>query len=417
MGRARLLSMPSGCCAIISRRNSSLVSSKALRILLLYARRVPGLRGSLFETLGARIGALREPGKTQSWIGRKLPWLDRNAYDSLSYVNDWLQAFRDAVELVTTALNITDLWQLAKAGATLKSFDLIVILHSAAGDDLSALRLLTPALKDRRSPLVIFFGNEYTRMPEKIRFAREVAADYIASQLPPAAAQWLYQEVPASRLLHAPHALNPARYYPMDLRRDISIGFRGDRYPLWIGDIGRTRLIEWFAAHGQEHGLTVDIQFRRDPSEIWNRFLNGCQGVIGAESGTAFLERDDHTQRAVNSHLATHPQTTFEAVYDQFFRDYAQPVSGKTISSRHFEPIGTRTCQILLEGAYSGLLTADRHYLAVRSDFSNLEEVVARFKDPSLREQISEAAWEHVHAHHTYAHRVSEIVETVKRSL
>lgn len=413
MGPVPPPNVPLDCCAIISRPNSALVSPSALRTLVLYARRVPGLRGSLVETLGARIGALKEVGKARSWMGKLLPWLDRNAYDSLSYVNDWLQAFREARDLTTTALNITDLWQLAKAGVTLKGFDLIVILHSAAGDDLSALRWLAPALKDRKSPLVIFFGNEYTRMPEKIGFARAVAADYVASQLPPEAAQWLYEEIPGTRLIHAPHALNPMRYYPMGVPRDVSIGFRGDRYPLWIGDTARTRLIEWFAVHGQQHGLAVDIQFRREPGEKWNRFLNGCQGIIGAESGTAFLERDDRTQRAVDTYLAAHPHATFEAVYEQFFRDYGQPVSGKAISSRHFEPIGTRTCQILLEGAYNGLLTADRHYLAVRSDFSNLEEVVTRFQDPSIRLQISEAAWEHVQARHTYAHRVSEILKTI----
>ena len=41
----------------------------------------------------------------------------------------------------------------------------------------------------------------------------------------------------------------------------------------------------------------------------------------------------------------------------------------------------TKTAQILVEGRYSGVLEPERHYLPVRRDFSNLDEVLERARD------------------------------------
>ena len=88
-------------------------------------------------------------------------------------------------------------------------------------------------------------------------------------------------------------------------------------------------------------------------------------------------------------------------------------MSGKSISSRHFEPIGTKTCQILLEGEYNGVLVPDEHYISVRKDRSNLGEAVRRFRDEGYRQAIAECAYEHVMSNHTYAHRVRSVLAAV----
>jgi len=100
-------------------------------------------------------------------------------------------------------------------------------------------------------------------------------------------------------------------------------------------------------------------------------------------------------------------------VHARFFRNISTPISGKAISSRHFEPIGTRTCQILLEGSYNGILQADKHYLSLRKDLANIDDVVRRFKDEEQRRTIVEQAYEHVITEHTYHHRVATLLTAV----
>jgi len=385
--------------------------SERIPAVVLYARRVPGTRAALVETLGSLLGAVPCHGRlAPSGLGRLFGMLDRNAYTSLSYVIDWLDAFRRSPDLDAHCFNIVNLLEWPRARTMIRSAPLVIVLHSAAGDDLSLVSRLASALGERRGRLLLFFGNEYTLMPAKIRLAQQTQADLIASQLPEHAAAWLYSECTAARILHAPAALNPARYHPLTVRRDVDLGFRGDLYPFFIGDDERTRILEFFRVHAADFGLAADISYSRISGARWHRFLAACRGIVGAEAGTYFLERDDSTAAAVAAYLERSPHASFDEVRSRFFDHYAGAVSGKAISSRHFEAVGTKTCQLLLEGQYNGVLEPDVHYLSVKRDYSNVTEVVARFKEPAERVRVTEAAYEHVMSRHTYDRRVSDLL-------
>src|SRR5688500_11389887 len=124
----------------------------------------------------------------------------------------------------------------------LKEYPLSIILHSAAWDHLRLLRAAQMRFHPRKGALLVFYGHEYHNMKEKIAFARAVSADYIASQLPLASAEWLYAECDQSVVLPAPAALNPRIYKPETGPRAVDIGFRGDIYvsAYALGDIERT---------------------------------------------------------------------------------------------------------------------------------------------------------------------------------
>ncbi len=390
-----------------------------VRTLILTASGAPRWERFAVDTLS---GALHL-GSLLGWIGRTCPsqWhrnrlfrsLVGDGYSALSYVHGWQDAFCESPWLDVTLCNVNNLLEFRDSLRRIGEYPLVVVLHSAAGDSLSLLRRATGYLQARRGKLLLFLGNEYNLMPDKIGFAREVAADFIASQLPLPAAQWLYAECTESQVLPAPAALNPRLYQPRDAGRPIDVGFRGDLYRYSLGDIERTELLRHFKERGAEWGLDNDIEFMRFPREQWSDFLSSCKGIIGAESGTYYLERDDHTQEAVLRYLEQQPSAPFEVVHNLFFRDYPNPVSGKAISSRHFEPIGTKTCQILLEGQYNGILVAGEHYIGVKKDLSNLKEAINLFKDGEYRRALVERTYEYILSLHTYRHRVHSLLESV----
>jgi spore maturation protein CgeB len=104
----------------------------------------------------------------------------------------------------------------------------------------------------------------------------------------------------------------------------------------------------------------------------------------------------------------------FDELNEMFFQSAQRcPAYSKAISSRHFDAIGTKTCQIMLEGRYNDILVANEHYLEVALDHSNLDEVIERFKDPVERHRITETAYEFVMQGHTYAHRMAALHEAV----
>jgi hypothetical protein len=390
-----------------------------IRTLVIHASGKPRWERQVVDTVSGRLGlgevlrraAARVPARWQG--NRYLRSLVSDGYGTLSYVLDWKAAFCQAPDLEVDLCNVNDRLEYARKLRRIGDYPLVVVLHSAAGDNLDLLRRATPAFRARRGKLLLFVANEYNLMPDKIGFARDVQADYVASQLPEAAAKWLYAECTASRVLLAPAALNEAVYRAAGTERPIDIGFRGDLYGVALGDMDRTRALELFREKGPGWGLSTDIQYVRCPRAQWSEFLNCCRGIVGAESGTSYLERDDRTQQAVADFLRGRPGATFDEVFDRFFRDYRSPVSGKAISSRHFEPIGTETCQVLVEGHYNGILVADEHYIALRRDLSNVADVVARLQDEPYRARMVRRAKEYALDAHTYRHRVDALLRVV----
>src|SRR5688572_24933775 len=211
--------------------------------------------------LGYRDGdlpprALRRSGRISALFAAL-----RVAFDRLSYVADWREAFQRSPRLDVDVCNINNLAQLAGHLLHIRSYDLVVISHTATGDDMSLIAKVARWLRRRRGRLVVFIGNEYDLLDEKIAFLREVRADFICSQLPLSAADYLYQECKGSRVLEMPHALNPDRYFADPAaRRSVDIGFIGDVYWPFIGDRERTDLVEWFERHAAARGLRHDIR-------------------------------------------------------------------------------------------------------------------------------------------------------------
>jgi hypothetical protein len=390
--------------------------SRRVRTLLLHANGSGPVAAAKDTLLQGLLGlppdfTLPEPWRRVRVLDRVFTIRDR--YAMLSYVADWIEAFRDSPRLEVEACNINNLVDYRRRKDAIASYPLVLVLHSAAGDHLGILSRTAHWYSRRRGALAVFIGNEYNLMPQKIAFIRETGAEYLCSQLPLRAARWLYAECAGTTILAAPHALNPRVYRPISppARRPIDIGFCGAFYPWFIGDRERTALIEWFRDQGPAAGLRCAISPAKVPRDEWASLLNSCRGIPGAEAGTYRLERTDETIRAVQSFLRKNPAATFGEVRDRFFRDLPPTVSGKAISSRHFEPMGTMTLQILVEGEYNGILAPGEHYIPVSRDLSDIGAAVARFREEAAGGGMAARAHQYAMDAHTYRHRVEKLLD------
>jgi spore maturation protein CgeB len=336
----------------------------------------------------------------------------KRRWQDLAYIDSWRSALCGSPVLDIVSCNVNDLVGYFRNLRRIKEYQLIIVGHGSVHS-----KVLMPTaswLIQRRGKLVVLGSNEYTHMADKIEFIQATKADFICSQLPLETAKWLYQECTDSRVLSTPHALNPDKFHPdPSVSRSIDIGFLGDLYHSTIGDMERTNLIQFFQAHGSNLGLNCDIRFHRVPVGAWADFLRHCKGIVGAESGTYYLSRTGQTIDDAKAYINANPSATFEQVFDSFFKHSQDTISGKCVSSRHFEPIGTKTCQILVEGDYNGILVADEHYISVKKDLSNIDDVVARIKDEAYRVAMVERTYEYVMAEHTYQHRINSMLEVV----
>jgi hypothetical protein len=379
-----------------------------------------------------------------------------------SYYLDWLDAFHEAPQFAVTAFNLFRRGERAVARRAIETAELIVALHSCSADTLEYIEPLAGALKARRGRLVAFIGNEYNSpwapLGDKRRFIASVGADYVATQLLLEAGKWLYEGTGA-RVVALPHALNDAafRREKDDADRKIDVGGRSAQYPNFLGDDDRNQLYDAVRRCGPKEGLTVDVETTsgsRLSRPDWAAFLNDCRGTIGTEAGTWFLERDDRSvleireflrqcggsrtlradrfahslarrlpygaKEALRALLKWSPLRHeaigddlgyFAEVQARFFTNRPRaPVYGKCISSRHFDAAGTGTCQLLIRGRYNDILQADEHYLAFDPDLANLDDVIARFRDPGERKRVANNAYELIRDAHTHHHRLQTLL-------
>jgi hypothetical protein len=153
-----------------------------------------------------------------------------------------------------------------------------------------------------------------------------------------------------------------------DEERPIDVGYRGRRPPAEWGPEAREKyeIAVEFSSRARSTGLVLDIETdeeKRIYGRAWPRFIASCRATLGTESGA----------------MVNIPGGEKRLPY-------------RTIGPRHFEAAALRSCQILYDGKYSGVLHPMVHYLPLRKDFSNFDEVVARFREPEVRQRLTENA-------------------------
>jgi hypothetical protein len=68
---------------------------------------------------------------------------------------------------------------------------------------------------------------------------------------------------------------------------------------------------------------------------------------------------------------------------------------------------------VLLEGSYNDVLKPDEHYISVNKGFTNIEDVIRRFKNKAYRSTMVNHTYEYIMDGHTYMHRVKTLIKAV----
>jgi hypothetical protein len=183
--------------------------------------------------------------------------------------------------------------------------------------------------------------------------------------------------------------------------RDIDVGYRAWHAAKWLGGHGqlKTEIARVFREEGPRHGLRVDVSTRDEDTlygDAWSRFQARSKYTIGVEGGASILDRDGSLRVKVYEYELDHPDATFEEVRAACFPGRDGELALFAISPRHLEACVSRTCQVLVRGDYNGVLAADRHYIPLEPDFSNLDDVLETLRRDDRRAAITQAAFEDV---------------------
>ena len=205
-----------------------------------------------------------------------------------------------------------------------------------------------------------------------------------------------------------------------DRPRTIDIGYRTGPGKPYLGRHAmlKTEIAEVVRPRALERGLSVDITTRPEHillGDDWYRWLASCRYTIGVEGGASVLDRDGSIRACTDRVLAERPDAAFEELEAACFPGEDGELDLRALSPRHLEACATRTAQILVEGDYNGVLEPERHYLPLRRDFSNLDELLDRVAADRDRERMVADAYRDVVASGEWTYR--RLVEDVELRL
>jgi hypothetical protein len=205
--------------------------------------------------------------------------------------------------------------------------------------------------------------------------------------------------------------LNFDRYQskPVAERKTV-IGYRGRPLPYHYGDLGREKVIiaQRMKEICDERGIPTDIEWsheKRIYGDAWYEFVAGSKATLGTESGSNVFDDYGEIKENIEHALTEDPSLSYEVIHAEYIGDREGQIRMNQVSPRIFEAIALRTALVLFEGDYSGVVQPDIHFIPLKRDFSNVEDVLGKLQDDQYLTDLTDRAYRDVIASKKYNYR------------
>jgi len=193
--------------------------------------------------------------------------------------------------------------------------------------------------------------------------------------------------------------------------RPVDIAYRARKNPFWLGEasVMKWKLSEVFENELKKHSLIHDISTKGNDAFMgndWYDFLLSSRAALGCEGGASIHDKDGIIRNKVREYIDEYPNAAFEEVKKSCFPDDDWSIHYLTISPRNFDCAITKTCQVLIEGEYSGILKPNIHYIPLKKDYSNIDSVINKLYDIEYCERIAETTYNDIVASGKYMYSV-----------
>jgi hypothetical protein len=290
----------------------------------------------------------------------------------------------------------------------LAQFDWIVIHYSST---VLADHCLAPQLKVmlRELPVkkAIFIQDEYRMVNDVINNIDFMRIDVVFTCVEESQWHKVYpkQKLPGVKLVNCLTGYVPDSLMNMSRRpydgRPLDVVYRARKLSSWYGSLGREKwkIADKFNKDNITYGLKADVSYHEEDriyGDQWIDFLSSSKAVLGCESGASVFDFTGNIQKKVEEYEKTHPEASYEEIEDRFFPGLDNAIYLNQISPRCFECAALGTIMILYEGNYSSILTPWKHFLPLKKDHSNMEELSKILLDPIAWSKVVDAAFDDI---------------------
>lgn len=255
---------------------------------------------------------------------------------------------------------------------------------------------------------VLFIQDEYDNTHRTWSWIKRLGIGLVFTVVPEQHIGRIYppEEFPSTRFIS-----NLTGYVPEEVAgtpppaspstRGLLVGYRGRPLPIQYGQLGQEKvgIGQLVKAYCERQGMPHDIAWSEQAriyGTQWYEFMASCRSMLGSESGSNVFDWDGRLGQRIATYQADHPGATQDEVYRQIVAPAEMPGVMNQISPRVFEAISLRTVLVLFEGHYSGVVQPWEHYIPLKKDGSNLDEVFGKLQDGEFVDAMAQRAYRDV---------------------
>jgi hypothetical protein len=282
---------------------------------------------------------------------------------------------------------------------------------------LNALKQVEP-FRHSKAVKAVMAQDEYNNSNTIVEFVNDFKIDIVFSVSPESEWPKIYKGVDLTKVkFHKvltgyldERGIRTIQSFLKNTPKAIDIGYRARNLPQWLGKHGymKTTIADEFNKALKNFKLNCSIS--TDPKDTfiglgWYKFMVSCKYMIGVEGGATVLDSDGSIAKKGKEYLKQHPNCSFEEIERACFPGLDGQLQLIAISPRHLEACATKTCQLLVESTFNGILKPWVHYIPIKPDLSNIKEVLEIVERDDKRKEIVENAYRDIVLPGTWSYR------------
>jgi hypothetical protein len=309
-----------------------------------------------------------------------------------------------------------DLRGAAAADIELDKFDALVFHYSVVISSEAYLRKsFAKKVAKFSGTKILLIQDEYRWVNRTTQACMDLGISVIFSVVNPSVLRKIYRDpwFDAVRFETTLTGFVPARLCSLETpvfeTRPFDVAYRGRKLSAAFGSFAQEKWLigERFRKDAQNYALKCNISSNeadRIYGDSWIDFLKSAKAVLGTESGSGICDFDGSLIEIVEEFERKNPRASFQDIKNRFFSDRDGEISVQVISPRCFEAAALRTLMILYPGKYSGVLEPWRHYVPLKRDHSNMDDVVDVIRSPERAKAIIDRAYREVACSGRWSH-------------
>lgn len=290
----------------------------------------------------------------------------------------------------------------------LSRFDVVIMHYSVRLPYDQVPEPAVAALERYAGLKVLFIQDEYDHTYRAWYWIKRLGFQLVFTVVPPEGIAKVYppEEFPGVRFVsnltgYVPDERPLLEPLPPPSSRKIFVGYRGRRLPIRYGQLGQEKIeigrhLKYVC---KSNRIPHDIEWTEEAriyGPKWYEFLASCRSTLGSESGSNVFDWDGTLLSSIEGFKRKNRRATDDDTYRSVVQPREIPDLMNQVSPRVFEAILLRTALLLYEGNYSGVVIPMRHYIPVKKDGSNLDEVLTLLQDDKFIDDMTERAYQEI---------------------